>query len=263
MNETRPVRSRLPSVDQVLRTPSGMVAAGRFGHAATVAAIRGTVAALRGAMRDGAIMAPDPGAIAAERTAAPGAGGCPEPAARVQSHGHGAAHQPRPRAAAGSRDRGRGGRHALGRCAGVRRRRSRARRARRPRARPRPRADRRGGRLHRQQQCRRRAPGAQHLRRRQGGHRLARRADRDRRLVPAARHHGARRRPPRRSGHHKPHAPQGLRVGDRREDRPHPQGAYIQLPDPGLHEVGAGARACRAWRGQRASPSSTTWAREH
>src|SRR5262245_39972850 len=68
MTELRPVRPRLPSVDQVLRTPPGMLAAGRFGHAATVAAIRSTVAALRGAIRNGdsAGMVPTPSAIAAE-----------------------------------------------------------------------------------------------------------------------------------------------------------------------------------------------------
>jgi L-seryl-tRNA(Ser) seleniumtransferase len=66
MNELRPVRPRLPSVDQVLRTPSGMVAAERFGHAATVAAIRTAVAALRGAIHNGAAAAPEPSAIAAE-----------------------------------------------------------------------------------------------------------------------------------------------------------------------------------------------------
>jgi L-seryl-tRNA(Ser) seleniumtransferase len=68
MTELSTVRPRLPSVDQVLRTPPGMVAVGRFGHTATVAAIRSIVAALRGAIRNGdsAGMVPDPSAIAAE-----------------------------------------------------------------------------------------------------------------------------------------------------------------------------------------------------
>jgi hypothetical protein len=39
----------------MLRTPSGMVAAGRFGDAATVGAIRTTAAALREVMRKGAV----------------------------------------------------------------------------------------------------------------------------------------------------------------------------------------------------------------
>ena len=55
MNETRPIgRPRLPSVDQVLRTAAGTMAASRFGHDAAVNAIRKTVAALRQVMRDGA-----------------------------------------------------------------------------------------------------------------------------------------------------------------------------------------------------------------
>ena len=55
MNETRPIgRPRLPSVDQVLRTAAGTMAASRFGHDAAVSAVRKTVAALRQAMRDGA-----------------------------------------------------------------------------------------------------------------------------------------------------------------------------------------------------------------
>jgi L-seryl-tRNA(Ser) seleniumtransferase len=67
MNELRPLRPRLPSIDRVLRTPPGMVAAERFGHDATVAAIRGTVAALRDARHGGAgDDAPNPSAIAAE-----------------------------------------------------------------------------------------------------------------------------------------------------------------------------------------------------
>ena len=46
MNETRPAR-RPPSVDVVLRTAAGSVAAVRFGHDATVKAIRQCVAAMR------------------------------------------------------------------------------------------------------------------------------------------------------------------------------------------------------------------------
>jgi len=50
MSETRPAR-RPPSIDEVLRTPTGGVAAARFGHAATVKAIRQSVAAVRDAAR--------------------------------------------------------------------------------------------------------------------------------------------------------------------------------------------------------------------
>ena len=46
-------------------------------------------------------------------------------------------------------------------------------------------------------------------------HRLARRADRDRRRVPAARHHGPRRLPAARGRHHQPHPPARLCRGDR------------------------------------------------
>ena len=55
---------------------------------------------------------------------------------------------------------------------------------------------------------------------RQGGADLARRADRDRRRVPHARHHGALRLPSARGRHHQPHASARLRRGDRRQDRP-------------------------------------------
>ena len=90
-----------------------------------------------------------------------------------------------------------------------------ARRARRPyRALALP-ADRRRGRDRGQQQCRRRAAGAERAGGGPRGDRLARRADRDRRRLPHPRHHGARRLPAGRGRHHQPHASQGLRRGDR------------------------------------------------
>jgi L-seryl-tRNA(Ser) seleniumtransferase len=58
MNETRPQR-RLPSVDQVLRTPAGALAVARFGHDATVGAIRSTLAAARAIVRNCDAAAPD------------------------------------------------------------------------------------------------------------------------------------------------------------------------------------------------------------
>jgi len=64
MNETRPAR-RPPSVDVVLRTPTGSVAAARFGHDATVKAIRQCVAAVRDAARAGGALPPAAEAIAA------------------------------------------------------------------------------------------------------------------------------------------------------------------------------------------------------
>jgi L-seryl-tRNA(Ser) seleniumtransferase len=53
-------------VDDVLRTPAGTLASARFGHAATVGAIRKTVAAARDAVRSGVIPGADAAAIAAE-----------------------------------------------------------------------------------------------------------------------------------------------------------------------------------------------------
>src|SRR5262245_26407386 len=64
MNETRPAR-RPPAIDEVLRTPTGGVAVARFGHAATVKAIRQSVAAARGTARTGAASPPEAAAIAA------------------------------------------------------------------------------------------------------------------------------------------------------------------------------------------------------
>jgi L-seryl-tRNA(Ser) seleniumtransferase len=67
MNETRPfARPRLPSVDQVLRTPTGALAVSRFGHDATVAAVRSAVGQLRSVLLQGAAAPPpDASAIAA------------------------------------------------------------------------------------------------------------------------------------------------------------------------------------------------------
>ena len=78
MNQTRPIgRPRLPSVDHVLRTAAGTIAASRFGHDATVNAVRKTVAGLRQTMRAGAGPPADADMIAGralellEREAAP------------------------------------------------------------------------------------------------------------------------------------------------------------------------------------------------
>jgi L-seryl-tRNA(Ser) seleniumtransferase len=57
MNETRP-QPRLPSVDQVLRTATGGLAAARFGHDAAVGAIRTAIAAVRAALRAGRVEVP-------------------------------------------------------------------------------------------------------------------------------------------------------------------------------------------------------------
>jgi L-seryl-tRNA(Ser) seleniumtransferase len=66
MNESRPIGpTRLPSVDQVLRTPVAAAAIARFGRTATTDAVRRTVAAIRAAARTGGAALPDASAIAA------------------------------------------------------------------------------------------------------------------------------------------------------------------------------------------------------
>ncbi|HVY43735.1 MAG TPA: L-seryl-tRNA(Sec) selenium transferase [Hyphomicrobiaceae bacterium] len=66
MTETQPVsRSKLPSVDQVLRTATGKLAVARFGHGATVGAIRKAVAVARVSARSGDGAAADAAAMAA------------------------------------------------------------------------------------------------------------------------------------------------------------------------------------------------------
>lgn len=70
MNETRPIRAtRLPSVDQVLRSDVGAVASGRFGHPATVDAIRRTLARLRAALPPDTAVPCEAGAVAADAAA--------------------------------------------------------------------------------------------------------------------------------------------------------------------------------------------------
>ncbi len=67
MNDSRPSRQfRLPSVDQVLRSATGTVAAERFGHDATVAAIRRTSDTARTVLKDGSASPPDADTLAAE-----------------------------------------------------------------------------------------------------------------------------------------------------------------------------------------------------
>ena len=66
MSETRPIApTRLPSVDQVLRTPAAAAAIARFGRTATTDAVRRTTAAIREGARKGGVAAlPDASAIA-------------------------------------------------------------------------------------------------------------------------------------------------------------------------------------------------------
>ena len=70
MQQTNPVRmNRLPSVDRVLQTDLGKVASARFGHAATVEAIRQTLARIRDGAGDDAPLPCDAAAIAAAANA--------------------------------------------------------------------------------------------------------------------------------------------------------------------------------------------------
>lgn len=70
MTETRAsTRWKLLSIDQVLRTPAGAMASARFGHGATVTAIRTTVATARAALRGGAAVHRDAQALAAQALA--------------------------------------------------------------------------------------------------------------------------------------------------------------------------------------------------
>ena len=45
-----------------------------------------------------------------------------------------------------------------------------------------------------------------------------------------------------------------------RRHRPHPQGAHLQLSDPGVHEIGLRRRSCPRWRARARCRSCTIWA---
>src|SRR5262245_47519981 len=67
MNESRPTGSfRLPSVDRVLRTPTGGVIVDRFGHEASVAAIRKVLGSARAALRTGGELVAEAAVIATQ-----------------------------------------------------------------------------------------------------------------------------------------------------------------------------------------------------
>ena len=99
-----------------------------------------------------------------------------------------------------------------------------------------------------EQQCRRHDAGAGGAGGAEGGHRLARPTDRDRRLVPAAGSHGPEPGPAGRSRRHQSHAPQGLPEGHHRRHRRHHAGASQQLSRRRLHQRGAAGRNWRNWR---------------
>jgi L-seryl-tRNA(Ser) seleniumtransferase len=66
MNESQPLSQRLPSVDAVLRSKTGSVAVARYGHAATVKAVRRILDVIREAVRATRTGGPDQEAIARE-----------------------------------------------------------------------------------------------------------------------------------------------------------------------------------------------------
>src|SRR5262249_55928633 len=67
MNDSRPAGSfRLPSVDRVLRTPMGGVIVHRFGHAASVAAIRKVLGSARATVRMGGELVAEAAVIATQ-----------------------------------------------------------------------------------------------------------------------------------------------------------------------------------------------------
>ena len=92
--------------------------------------------------------------------------------------------------------------------------------------------------------------------------RLARRADRDRRRVPHARHHGPGRLPAGRGRHHQPHPSSRLCRGDLAAHRAAHEGAHQQLRHRRLHRVRPGAASSRRWRASTACRWSRTWAAE-
>lgn len=66
MNETLPISpARLPSVERVLRTDLGAIAIARFGHEATVNAVRRVLGEFRQAMESAMVAPPDKQAVAA------------------------------------------------------------------------------------------------------------------------------------------------------------------------------------------------------
>jgi L-seryl-tRNA(Ser) seleniumtransferase len=66
MNESHPLSQRLPSVDTVLRSKAGSVALARYGHAATVSAVRRVLDAVRQAIRAAGTDSPGDETVAKE-----------------------------------------------------------------------------------------------------------------------------------------------------------------------------------------------------
>ena len=205
-------RFMLPSVDRILRLPAVAGLEAQYGRALVTDVTRDVLSALReSAARGGDVVEPTDDAI-------------------VQAVVSRVARQTRPSLVpvfnlTGTVLHTNLGRAALPREAieavaavsagreqpGIRPREGGARRPRQPYRRPAVQADRRRGRDRRQQQCGGRSAGAQHAGPAQGSAGIARRADRDRRRLPDARHHGARRLQAPRGRHDQPYPSEGLR----------------------------------------------------
>ena len=89
---------------------------------------------------------------------------------------------------------------------------------------------------------------------------LARRADRDRRVVPHSRHHGPERRPAARGGHHQPHPPGRLPAGARRRRPGRSSRSIAPTSSSAASSRRPSPRRSRRSRRRRASPTCSTWA---
>ena len=186
----RDKRAALPAVDRVLRAPGAAGLIERHGRSLVTEAIRDALAERRSAGKPASVEA----IVAASGAAL---ARLMQPSQRPVFNLTGTVlHTNLGRAPIAGRG-GRGGRRRDARSidARIRSRKRPPRRARRPCRGLAQAADRRRGRARGQQQRRRAAPHAERAGAGARGDRLARRIDRDRRLVPAARHHAARRLP--------------------------------------------------------------------
>ena len=211
----------LPAVHRVLALETMGGERARHGPAAVREAVREALAGARARVARGAPRS-DPGGAGgggARAARAPRRGRVP---GRGERHRGRDPHQPRARPASRKRDTWVPG-------ARVRSRRRGARGASRPGGDASCPLFRLRGRHGGDQQRGRPRPAPRRPRRRPRGHRLPRRAHRDRRLVPAPGDHGGQRRAPRRGRLHQPHPPRGLRARDRGSHGGDPRGPPLQL----------------------------------
>ena len=165
------------------------------------------------------------------------------PAARRERKRRHHPHQPRTKRSRARRRAGRerGRKRVLD--AGIRHRRDGSRLAPFPLRAAHLHAHRRRGRNCCEQQCRSSHDGALRIRRRSRSYRLARRARRDRRVVPHPRHHGAITRHYGGSRRHEQDAPFRLRASGHARHGHGLEGASLELPPDRLHGIGRHLRA--------------------